>query len=74
MARKTNDTVLSKVAKDEPIFTLRAQDRFAPMIVQLWADLTATQHGSTADKVAEAYNTANEMLVWQRSNRSKFPD
>lgn len=74
MSRKTNDLTISKAAKDEPLFTLRAQDRFAPMIVQLWADLTATQHGRDSTKVQDAYTTADEMAVWQRNNIAKFPD
>jgi hypothetical protein len=74
MSKKTNDSVISKAAKDEPLFTLRAQDRFAPMLVQLWADMCATQHGSNSPKVIEAYETAEEMLNWQRVNRAKFPD
>lgn len=74
MTRKTNNEVLKKVAKDEPVFTLRAQDRLAPMLVLLWADLCATQHGKKSMKALEAYATAFEMLAWQRANRSKFPD
>jgi len=67
------DSCLTKLKKDEPIFTLRAQDRFAPMLIRLWADMTATQ--SNRQKKAEnAYLIAQVFDDWARTNKSQFPD
>lgn len=75
MGLKKNDSCLKKVADDEPIFVLRAQDRFAPMLVRLWADLTKSQRGTEHDdKVTGAYELANKMDEWARENPTKFPD
>jgi len=38
MATKTNDPCREKAGEDEPIFTLRAQDLTADLLVHLWAD------------------------------------
>jgi hypothetical protein len=39
MATKLTDQCLAKVGDDEPIFVLRAQDRFAPTVVRVWIAL-----------------------------------
>jgi hypothetical protein len=47
MATKLTDQCLAKVGDDEPIFVLRAQDAFAPIVVRVWIALVKlhTQSG-----------------------------
>lgn len=67
---------------EEPKFTLRAQDQFAPEIIERWAEVVemATRNtvSSTADKsrkkVKEARALAHTMRAWQVMNWSKIPD
>jgi hypothetical protein len=72
-SRKRDDSCRDKAAEDEPLFTLRAQDMLAPMVVRAWAD-AARLAGSPASKVDDALQTANEMDAWQAANHSKVPD
>lgn len=71
-------------ADDEPIFTLRAKDAFAPTIVLQWAALVQqtiiygdgsneeTNH--LLDKLEDARHCARAMVEWQRNNMHKIPD
>lgn len=61
---------LNKAAPDEPVFVLRAQDKLAPVLVRLWADLAAS-HGCPDTKVREAVNLAYSMESWPKR---KYPD
>lgn len=70
---KNDDSCLEKAANDEPIFVLRAQDKLAPVLVRLWADL-AMINGCGDEKTVEARTLAHLMEMWQKKNRSKFPD
>jgi hypothetical protein len=70
MATKHNNPYLAKVADDEPIFVLRAQDQLAPALVRAWADF-AEMSGCPDEKVAEARLCANQMQAWPRR---KYPD
>ena len=45
------ESCLNKAKFDEPIFVLRAQDRLAPLIIRLWAELVSF-HSSNNKKVA----------------------
>jgi len=65
MAYKHNDECLKKVAPDEPIFVLRAQDRLAPMVVRYWAVLASQLANISAEKAQEAYELAGLMEQWQ---------
>lgn len=73
---------LGKAADDEPVFVLRAKDRFAPQLVEAWANLvdsaTANSIGSAVDKsrakIKEARGLAHTMRAWQALNTSKTPD
>lgn len=69
----SKDECLQKLKVDEPVFTLRAQDRLAPMLIRLWADLTATQSNRQA-KAENAYHIAQTFDDWARINKSQFPD
>lgn len=64
------DACLDKLRPGEPFFVLRAQDKFAPLLVDLWAEL-AGEHGCPTDKVHEAFNTADQMRSWPIR---KYPD
>ena len=69
----------------EPVFTLRAQDKFAPAVVEWWADcVEAHLHNSLSDaggpvdrgrrKIVEARALAHTMRAWQVLNNCKVPD
>lgn len=58
-----SDSCLSKAGDDEPIFVLRAQDKFAPALVELWAILVEAANPNAADKVAEARRLAQAMAA-----------
>lgn len=70
MANKHDSTCLQKAGDDEPIFVLRAQDKFAPLLVRLWAGW-CRQHGCPEGKAAEAENVAAAMEKWPQR---KYPD
>ena len=74
MAYKHNNPCYDKAEDDEPIFTLRAQDMLAPILIDHWADL-AKEHGCPEEKVKEAHKCASLMRAWQTSTgRAKWPD
>jgi len=60
----------AKAAETEPLFVLRAQDKLAPIVVRLWAELAAF-HGAGLEKVHEAKRLAFEMEQW---STRKLPD
>ncbi len=71
---RDNSQCLKKVAPDEPIFVLRAQDKLAPAIVSLWCELAALT-GCGQAKVDDARRLAEFMREWQQKpGRAKFPD
>ncbi len=71
MATKHTDSCLAKAADNEPIFTLRAQDRFAPALVRAWAHQAAMFLGNDSPKVKEAIACADAMERWPTR---KYPD
>jgi hypothetical protein len=77
LARLQGEFCLLKVADDEPIFVLRAQDKLAPTLVRHWANLSMRAGeglGPSALKVVEALGLADAMEVWQRrTGRAKWP-
>jgi|GEM_PF-431335 len=64
---------IESLGHDEPVFVLRAQDRLAPIIVSIWRTL-ALMHGASREKHSSARYVEMEMLQWQISNGSKWPD
>ena len=52
-----------KADPDEPIFVLRANDKYAPTLVWLWASLAGLD-GTKAAKVQEAQACATDMMRW----------
>lgn len=74
---RSGDGCLGKAAPDEPLFILRAQDKFAPLAVLLWAQLVEENddHSDSTIKIAEARELALDMKTWQtRTGRRKRPD
>lgn len=65
-----NEGCLGKAAHDEEIFVLRAQDRMAPALIDLWAD-ALEMAGGNPEKIQEARECAVRMRLWP--NR-KVPD
>ena len=58
------------IGPEEPLFTLRAQDRLAPDVVRVWAMLAGVA-GTPQEKRSEALSLADSMAAWP--NR-KTPD
>lgn len=73
MGYKHHDSCLANVADDEPIFVLRAQDKLAPVLVNLWCDL-ARMHGCSSAKIGEAGVLIHHMKTWQEEHGCKWPD
>ena len=72
--RKTDgswhDECLNKLQHGEPFFVLRAQDKFASILVRTWAEI-ARVIGADYMKVQSAELTASEMEDW---TPRKLPD
>lgn len=64
---------LGKADDDEPIFVLRAQDVFAPSLVESWA-MRVRRLDPDAEKSRSAYKVADAMLKWQANHKTKVPD
>lgn len=67
------DPCLEKLKHGEPFFVLRAQDKLAARVVEIWAVL-ADFLGSPEAKVQEAKETAVAMELWGVGHRTKVPD
>lgn len=68
--RQNGDSCYNKAADDEPIFTIRAQDALAPMVVEYWAELAAKMKVKP-EKILEAYRCSQAMREWPTR---KIPD
>lgn len=66
------DSCLNRAADDEPLFVLRAQDRFAAFLVEQWADMASRIADTPHDKVIEALQIARDMRAWRGPH--KLPD
>lgn len=64
----------TKVPQDEPVFILRAQDKFAAAVIEVWCVLVAMYRGDDHPKVVEARMLAKEIREWQLKNNCKVPD
>lgn len=71
MATKHENPCLDKVSDVEPIFVLRAQDKLAPGVVEVWANAAALQLGEEHPKVQQARACAEAMRQWPYR---KMPD
>lgn len=73
MAFKNDKGLLDKIADDEPIFILRAQDVSASKIVLRW--IAANSHlRIDGAKVKEALKCASDMQNWITKNGGKAAD
>lgn len=68
------DGCFSKAADDEPLFVLRAQDKFAPLMVEIWRTLVKEESDGETRKTHMASLLAEEMREWQKQNGCKVPD
>lgn len=62
-----------KIPEDEPVFLLRAQDKVAPMVVELWA-ACAEAAGADVEIVRLSRLQAVRMRAWQVDHTSKVAD
>ena len=70
---KNTTGCLTKAADDEPIFVLRAQDKLAPVMLRMWAEL-AELHGAPTEKFQGAMVLADDMELWAANHQAKWPD
>lgn len=81
-AEELKSGCFANAAEDEPVFVLRAKDKFAPAVIEFWADLVAEAVAGTASseadwsrrKVKGARALAHHMRAWQVLNSCKIPD
>lgn len=73
MAFRDNCPTLKKVAPDEPIFVLRAQDQLAPLVLGYWIEM-AKADGTPQEKLDEAEKCQDAMILWGREHGTKVPD
>lgn len=73
--RMKKDSTWNKVGEDEPIFILRASDKTAIHIVNMWINISEAL-GVNKNKISEAIDARNSMTVWQHVNheKMKLPD
>jgi hypothetical protein len=69
-------STLGKIALDEPVFILRANDRVAPGVVRDWAHRARGAGCINLAKIQEAMDQAGRMEEWQAKhpNLMKVPD
>jgi len=63
----------NKIPENEPVFLLRAQDKVAPLVVEIWA-LVAELVGADNHIVEAAFDHSQSMREWQFEHGSKVPD
>ena len=63
------------IPEEEPVFLLRGQDKFAPMILEIYAMLVMNK-GQDFDRnfVNNMKLHAANMRVWQKNHKCKLPD
>ncbi|MGH7748788.1 MAG: hypothetical protein ACREQ5_29105, partial [Candidatus Dormibacteria bacterium] len=61
---------LGKAADHEPVFVLRAKDRFAPYLIRCWAAEVQAAAGPS-EKADHPLQLADQMEQWQRKFGSK---
>jgi hypothetical protein len=69
--RRIKDTD-GRIPEDEPVFLLRAQDKYAPDTLRFYANLL--KEDGNEEMAEELFAHARNMLVWQKSVRVKKPD
>ena len=77
--KRLGNDCYEKAEPDEPVFTLRAHDMTAPVVVGVWivfqfvVDLIAQQPVCPVAKLREAFECALAMRSYDPAKR-KFPD
>ncbi|HEX3008643.1 MAG TPA: hypothetical protein VHO90_13615 [Bacteroidales bacterium] len=61
-----------KIPADEPVFLLRAQDKYAPSTLRFYAKLL--EEDGNIEMAEELKAHARQMIVWQKSVKVKSPD
>lgn len=61
-----------KIPDDEPVFLLRAQDKYAPSTLRFYAKLL--EEDGNLEMAEELKAHARQMIVWQKSVKVKAPD
>lgn len=62
-----------KIPENEPVFLIRGQDKIAPQVVSIWADL-AEIAGAEQNIINAARNHVLKMKEWQNKINVKIPD
>ena len=57
----------------EPVFTLKATDRFAPALVELWIGLARLKLGDAHPKIVQARLRLGQMQAWAAEHGAKHP-
>lgn len=73
-AAARGDGCLGHATPDEPVFVLRAHDKHAPLLIQIWAMLVDNEAGVATAIAARARYDASDMSTWQAVNGCKQPD
>lgn len=61
------------LADDEPTFTFRAQDRFMPLVLELYG-AWCEDAGSSEEHVISTNECRLAAIEWQRQNGCRLPD
>ena len=62
----------NRIPVDEPVFLLRAQDKYAPDTLRFYAKLLNNE--GNKEMADELLAHARNMVVWQKSVKVKKPD
>ncbi len=64
----------SIIPESEPVFLLRGQDKFAPILLDLYAFMVESSEAPDAAVVRNTREHAEAMRVWQANTKCKLPD
>lgn len=77
MNRREAIEYLEGIPEGEPVFVLRAQDRFMASIIRRWSDLveaSSLPESKGRAKAESARVLIREVAEWQETHPSKVPD
>lgn len=69
ITKKSDNTA---IAKEEPIFLLRAQDKLMPAMLKVYAIML--EQAGNQKMAAEVLGLVWDVEVWQGNNATKIPD
>lgn len=70
---KGGNKTLNKVGIDEPIFVVRAKDKFCARVIEFWIH-KAQLEGVNDKKIRDARELLSVVTRWQRVNHTRIPD